>query len=332
MPDTVEAILLVDDDAAVLRVCADTLSRDGHRIVPVACGQEALQAFAEQQFAAAVVDLVLPDVDGLTLLSALREADPDIVVVLMTGHASLDSAVDAVRRGAYDYLRKPFTASELSRVVSRALDQRRLSVQNRTLLHELDTANRDLTQKVKSATDELMAFISLGRTLDQAGGLQPVLRNLVRAAMQLTGATTAAILSETPTGQLSCLVAEGHGAPQLQALRPQSPEPLLGRVRQTHKPLIVPELRADPELATGLLALLGFSSALAVPLLSASGPVGTLILLDPTQPFTERQSSLVKVIAAQAAEVIALAEFREPAVAADTADDFIDLRDALGAN
>ncbi|MEI6500833.1 MAG: GAF domain-containing protein, partial [Armatimonadota bacterium] len=179
---------------------------------------------------------------------------------------------------------------------------------------------------------ELMAFISLGRTLDHDGGSRPALHNLVRAAMQLTGATTAAIISEPPTGHPVCLLAEGAEAQLLQPLRQPSPEPLLRRVLEAHKPLIVPELRADPELATGLLALLGFSSALALPLLSAPGVVGTLILLDPPHPFSERQSSLVKVIAAQAAEVIALAQLREPTAVPDHADDFIDLRDALGAN
>lgn len=330
MSDQAEPILLVDDDRAVLDICADTLRREGYTVVPVGSGQEALREFAAQSFAAAVVDLVLPDVDGLTLLSAFREADPDVVVVLMTGHASLESAIDAVRRGAYDYLRKPFTATELCRVVARGLSQRRLAVQNRSLLQQLDTVNRDLMQKVKSATDELMAFISLGRRLDQTDGPLPVLLDLTRAAAQLTAATSAAVFGTTPATDFYCVVADGEAAADLRVLKPLAKHPLLAKALADEKPMIVPELRQEPELATGPLALLGLASAMAVPLIAVSGPVGVMVLFDAPQGFTDRQSSLVKVIAAQAAEVMALAHLRQSPAQADVAG-FTDLRDLLGA-
>ena len=331
MSNQAESILLVDDDRAVLEVCADTLRRDGYTIVPVGSGQEALQEFAAHSFAAAVVDLVLPDVDGLTLLSAFREADPDIVVVLMTGHASLESAIDAVRRGAYDYLRKPFTATELCRVVARGLSQRKLAVQNRSLLQELDTVNRDLMQKVKSATDELMAFISLGRRLDQTEGPLPVLLDLTRAAAQLTGATSAAVFSPAPAGRFYCVVSDGDAAGELRALTPSAQHPLFVRALADEKPVIIPQLRHDLQLANGPLALLGLASAMAVPLIAVSGAVGVMVLCDSPEGFTERQSSLVKVVAAQAAEVMALAQLRQNPTTQTGDAGFTDLRDLLGA-
>lgn len=330
MIDNVEPILLVDDDPAVLKVCADALRRDGYEVVPIGSGQEALRVFAGQHFAAAIVDLVLPDIDGLTLLSALREADPDIVVVLMTGHASLESAIDAVRRGAYDYLRKPFTASDLSRVIARGLSQRRLAVQNRALLQELDLVNRDLMQKVRSATDELMAFISLGRRLDQADGPLPVLLDLTRAALQLTGASSAALFAIGPGNDLQVAVAEGEAGAELQGLTLRAGEELVRRALAAEAPLIVPQLRADPLLADGSFALLGFSAVMTVPLSAVSGPVGLMALFDPVEPFTERQATLVKVIAAQASEVMALTQAQSAAAGDRQSDDgFVDLQELL---
>jgi FixJ family two-component response regulator len=325
-----EPVLLVDDDHAVLKVCADALTRAGYDVSAAATGQAALQEFADGEFSAAIVDLVLPDIDGLSLLSAFREADPDLIVVLMTGHASLDTAIDAVRRGAYDYLRKPFTATDLTRVLERGLSQRRLAVQNRDLLRELDQLNRDLQQKVNSASGELMAFISLGRKLDGAEGPLPVLLDLTRAAAQLTAATSAALFVLGEDNRLHCVVADGDAAAELQLLSSHG-DLLLQRALGAAGPLIVPELRADPDLAEGPLALLGLSSAMAMPLTNPSGVAGVLALFDPPQPFTERQSALVKVIAAQAAEVVTLATLRQAASPASD-DAFVDLQDLLGAS
>lgn len=326
-----EPILLVDDDHAVLKVCADALDRAGYVVSTAASGQQALQQFASGEFSAAIVDLVLPDVDGLSLLSAFREADPDLIVVLMTGHASLESAIDAVRRGAYDYLRKPFTATDLTRVLERGLSQRKLAVENRELLRELNQVNRDLRQKVNSASGELMAFISLGRKLDGAEGPLPVLLDLARAAAQLTAATSAAVFVRGENDQLHCVLADGEAATALRA-PVTNDDLLLQRAICATSPLIVPELRAEADFAEGPLALLGLSSAMVLPLTTASGAAGVLALFDPPYPFTERQSALVKVIAAQAAEVIASATLRESTAA--TTDDtvFVDLQDLLGAS
>ncbi|MHB8994287.1 MAG: GAF domain-containing protein [Armatimonadota bacterium] len=325
-----EPVLLVDDDHAVLKVCADALTRAGYAVSTAATGQEALQEFAGGEFSAAIVDLVLPDIDGLSLLSAFREADPDLIVVLMTGHASLDTAIDAVRRGAYDYLRKPFTATDLTRVLERGLSQRKLAVQNRDLLRELDQLNRDLQQKVNSASGELMAFISLGRKLDGAEGPLPVLLDLTRAAAQLTAATSAALFVLGEDNCLHCVVADGDAAAELQ-LPSSHGDLLLQRALRAAAPSIVPEFRTDPDLAEGPLALLGLSSAMVMPLTNVSGVGGVLALFDPPQPFTERQSALVKVIAAQAAEVVTLATLRQAATTASD-DAFVDLQDLLGAS
>lgn len=328
MDEADRQVLLVDDEEIILKVCAEALGRAGFEVASCGSGKQALQTFADHRFAAAVVDLVLPDLDGLTLLGAFREADPDIIVVLMTGHASLESAIEAVRRGAYDYLRKPFTADDLARVVRRGLEQRQLTVQNRQLLEELDVMNRDLTEKVRVATEELHAFINLGRRLGQAEGPLPVLGDLTRAAAQLTNARSAAIFAPVRPGLFRCMVAEGEAAADLQRAGLVQ-EQLFCRCLEQDRPLIQAQLLDDPELASGPMALLGLASAMVAPLTAVTGHVGVMALFDGTEPFNDRQASLVKVLAAQAAEVMALADRASRQSA--SRDEFIELQDLLGA-
>ena len=321
-------VLLVDDDEAVRLVCGDTLRHDGYDVTLAASGQEALQTFARETFDAAIVDLVLPEIDGLSLLGAFREADPDVVVILMTGHATLESAIEAVRRGAYDFLRKPFSALDLLRVVNRGLEQRQLALQNRGLAQELEQMNQDLRQQVTVVTDELTAFLNLGRRLSAADGPLPVLHEVLRAARQLTTAASGAILQLLPAGRFCCVAADGEAAADLRGLEGEADEGLLRRCLATQKPALYPELLTDAETAHGPFALLGFSSALVVPLLNAAGCLGVLALFDAATPFTDRQAALARVLVGQASEVLGQAALRGPVAAAD---EFVDLQDILSA-
>jgi len=317
-------ILLIDDDPILLRVYADLLHRQGHEIVTATTGQEGLRLLAQRPFAAAIVDIVLPDMNGLDVLKSIKEADPDVVVLLVTGHASLDTAIEALRCGAYDYVRKPFADVDLIRVLQRGLEQRQLTLTNRRLLQELDAINSDLVARVSLATDELAAFAALGRDFEQAGTPSRMLAHVVRAAVQLTGAAAGGLFHRQPDGRVSCLIAVGERADELKRVA-LSGESLARQALETEKPVIQPRLLHDPATATGPLALAGFASALIVPLLGLSGAVGALVLLDAAREFTDRQASLVKVMAAHAAEII-------PAVSAAPGgpDDFVDLQDLLG--
>jgi DNA-binding response OmpR family regulator len=322
-----ERVLLVDDDAAIREVCGLTLRQEGWDVVVAATGQEALQHCGREPFAVAVVDLVLPDLDGLSLLSAIREADPDTAVIMITGYATVEAAIAAVRQGAYDFLRKPFGVADLIRVVHRGLEQRRLAVENRDLLQELGRTNQDLRHQVDVVTEELTAFLNLGRKLSASTGPLPLAAEIMRAAQQLAGARTAGLFVLLPEGRFRCVAAEGEAAADLGGRECPGDEPLLARCQESRRPVIVPELLADPDLATGPFALAGLSAALAVPLLALSGCVGVLVLFDPLQPFTDRQASLIKVLVTQAAEVLAQNPLRGPAHPA--ADEFVDLSQIL---
>lgn len=322
-------VLLVDDEEAIRQVCSEALSYAGYEVVTAETGYEALQLVNVRPFAAAIIDLVLPDVDGLSVLGAIREADPEAVAILITGYASLETAIEAVRRGAYDYLRKPFGASDLIRVLSRGLNQRELALRNRQLLQELESMNQDLQQKVNVAHEELTAFINLGRRLEQAEGALPVLADLLRACCQVTTASSAAVFAVRGDGGFGCLLAEGEAAGDLGGLQTGPGEALLARCARGEQVVIAGELRADREMAKGQLALLGLRSAMALPLQGSQGIVGVIAMFDPVVGFGERQASLVKVIALQAAEIVAQAALRGPVRPAGQAE-FVGLEEILG--
>src|SRR5213593_1069184 len=102
-----QRILVVDDDAVVRRMLSDTLGRAGYAVAPASCTTEALRVAADQEPALAIVDLVLPDGDGIELLGRLRAASPTLPALVVSAYVEPRSIVEAMRRGAHDYLSKP---------------------------------------------------------------------------------------------------------------------------------------------------------------------------------------------------------------------------------
>jgi NtrC-family two-component system response regulator AlgB len=119
-------VLVVDDEPAVREVISLCLEPDGHEITTIAGAEHARVAAARKRFDLALVDVRLGDASGLDLLPDLLEADPSLLVVMITAFASIASAVEAMRRGAFDYLSKPISAAELEILVRRVIERRRL--------------------------------------------------------------------------------------------------------------------------------------------------------------------------------------------------------------
>lgn len=131
-------LLLVDDDKFILESMADYLRGLGHRTETARCCQEALERMAEYPFDVVLCDVNLPDADGFQLLETARQRHPDTEVVLITGFGTIDSAVMAIREGAFDYLTKPIIEDELLLVIERALGKRELLHENKQLKAQLD--------------------------------------------------------------------------------------------------------------------------------------------------------------------------------------------------
>jgi DNA-binding NtrC family response regulator len=117
-------ILIVDDELVVRDSLARWFAAEGYETKPVASAREALEV-ATQEWDLALLDIKMPGMDGMELEARLKEADPDLIVIMMTGYATVETAVEALKHGAYDYLTKPVDPDELSHLVAKALEHRR---------------------------------------------------------------------------------------------------------------------------------------------------------------------------------------------------------------
>jgi two-component system response regulator HydG len=131
-------VLIVDDDESHAEALADGLEMDGQRCRMAHSGTDAIAMLGEETFDAVLTDLVMPDQSGIEVLKAARSLQPDAVVLLITGHESVKTAVDAMRHGAADYLTKPVDIAELRARLSRAVEALRLKRTNTELQRQLD--------------------------------------------------------------------------------------------------------------------------------------------------------------------------------------------------
>ena len=119
-------ILFVDDDRAILEIVREYLAEIGYHVDVVDNGLAALERIKEKPYHIVFTDIKMPDIDGLELLSAIKEYRPETEVIIVTGHGSMESAIQAMKYGSYDYLQKPFKLNVLKIIIDRILDEKKL--------------------------------------------------------------------------------------------------------------------------------------------------------------------------------------------------------------
>ncbi len=144
------AILLVEDEAVARKVLQAMLVHAGYDVTAVGSGEEAIDLLDQQRYDLLLTDLQLRKIDGVQVMAVARERDPDIEVIVLTGYATLDSAIAAVRHGAANYILKPGKPGEIERSVADALDRRRNRVERADWLRKLgqdlmEIANNEAT-------------------------------------------------------------------------------------------------------------------------------------------------------------------------------------------
>jgi two-component system response regulator PilR (NtrC family) len=166
MPGTRHGLILVVDDEEIMREILETLlTRDGYDVRLASSGEEGLQLARALPFDAAIVDIMMPGIDGIETLDALKSIDEDLAVLIVTAYASVESAISAMKNGAFDYLTKPFKNDEVLAVVHNALERRRL-------VHE----NRNLRQNIQER------YHKFGNIIGRSPGMRQVFDLIIQAA------------------------------------------------------------------------------------------------------------------------------------------------------
>ena len=132
-----EKILVVDDERGLREVLSIMLKRAGYAVLEASDGEEAIGHLNKEIFDLVITDLRMPKADGMAVLKAVKSSSPETVVLVITAFATADSAVDAMKQGAYDYLTKPFQVDEVQLIIRNALEKRRLSAENILLKREM---------------------------------------------------------------------------------------------------------------------------------------------------------------------------------------------------
>lgn len=144
-------ILVVDDEVNIRFFLEEMLSRDGYQVVTAENGKAALRLCEQEEFDLALVDLSMPDMGGIELISALHQLCPDTITIVLTAYGSLETAVEAMRQGAHDYLAKPCKIKGIRDSVHHGLMKRQQEVQQRALLMRLEHDLLDDLKEIRAA-------------------------------------------------------------------------------------------------------------------------------------------------------------------------------------
>ncbi|HUK41799.1 MAG TPA: response regulator, partial [Candidatus Acidoferrales bacterium] len=148
-------ILIVDDEEAIREVVSTLLEALGYECMSVSNGRLAKEFLIQHPVDIVLSDMMMPEMNGLSLVEWLRKAEPDVPIIMVTAVHELGTALDAIRRGAYDYILKPFEKDQLYMSVRRALEHRRLVLENQKYQSNLEKLVEERTAQLQGALEQL---------------------------------------------------------------------------------------------------------------------------------------------------------------------------------
>ena len=271
-------ILVVDDEIQLLEVLSEKLTHQGYDVAGYSAPRDALRALQERSFDLLLTDLMMPEMDGVALLRAGLEIDPYLVGIIMTGQATVQTAVEALKIGALDYVLKPFKTPVLLPVLVRALEVRRLRMENVQLR-------------------ETMAIYDLCKAISFTTDLQTILDKVADAALAQCEAQEVSVMLPTADGTDLCIRSvRGPNREAILGERVPIDRGVAGWVARTQTPL---SLEVDDLRFAPLRPRSDIRSAMSMPMLSGGKLVGVLNVNSTSrrQPFTPGQVKALSILA-----------------------------------
>ncbi len=300
MNTTSEKIILIDDEKRMCESLTALLTNDGFQVSAYQQAQEAVDAIRASKVDLVITDIKMPDYSGLEILKIVKEVDEDIPVILMTGYASLDSAIEAITHGAYDYLMKPVEYTHLGLAVRRAIEKRRSDLYRLRLMEELKISNLILHRRI----GELNALYEAGKSIGSTANLKELLRQIVALASNVTEAQVGSIMLLDEAGErLTIEAAIGLEGKVVSSTRLPVGESIAGYVAAHGEALIIEDVEHDGRFKRMNKERYGAASLLCAPLIIKNKVIGVINMANKQDGgiFTKNDLRLLTTFASQAA-------------------------------
>ena len=271
-------ILLVDDDRGLLDSISDFLSLEEFDVEITNEGERALTIIKNSDLDLVITDIKMPGLSGLEVLKKAREIDSELPIMIMTGFASLETAIEAVRDGAYEYMIKPFDMDKFLNTVNRAVKQRKLAKENKELVDNLV----GLDQQLESRLNQIFALGEVTKVITNISDLDTVLEAIVNISSEITKAKNAAVLLlDDSTSEMVVQMFKGFDDKVLERLRIKSGEGVFGAVARERRPLKRADIKSENiTLSKRELDILYDNDFLCLPINYRDSIFGVLVLSD----------------------------------------------------
>jgi signal transduction histidine kinase/DNA-binding response OmpR family regulator len=287
-------LVVVDDENELVKALQEAIAEEGYEACGFTTASEALAKLKENDFDILLTDLKMPVMDGLELFRQAREIDPYIVGIVMTGHATVGTALEAMKGGVYDYLMKPFKAASLVPLLDRAMAMRRLSLENVELRQTL-------------------AMYELGQTISSSLALSTILDKVTDGALQQCAADEASVMLLSPGGdELRIAAVRGKDRTSLLGQRAPVGKYVAGWVAARKEPLMLQGSIEDPRYAP-LNRRSDIHLAVSLPLVVGGKLVGVMNVnfTHPRRPLTLGELKALNIFSSIAAASIESAQSHE---------------------
>jgi signal transduction histidine kinase/CheY-like chemotaxis protein len=279
-----DKILIIDDDPKMRELLLECLAPLGCDVTSASSGQQALELIEAEQFNAALLDLMLPDIDGMKVFRRIRKLRPELEVIVLTGYASLESAIEALRIGAYDYVTKPFDAPIIQSTARRAVEKHRFHLRLTAL---------------SRATQAMIATLDPDEVLRLA---------MAEARMMLSAEATAIFLLDPINDELRLAASAGATVAHPIGMRAPADAGIVGWVVRNAQPALIGDIQNEPRCFDDQVCALAGSdthSLIAVPLIYRDAVIGAIEAANKTGgDFDEHDRELLSTLAGSTAIAI----------------------------
>lgn len=297
------SVLVVDDEESIRSVVSNVLKDEGHRVMTASSGEEALELSGKGFFPIIIADIRMRGMDGIELLRRVKERHPETQVIIITSYASLESAIQAMRYGAYDYLVKPFES----------IDQISFAVRKAAEKYHLTLENDRLTKALKAKVSRLSSINDLGQAMHSILDPNDLLNFFVQLlAKKLEAERVSLMLLDKNTNELIIGASFGLDEEVVKKVRVKVGCGIAGRVAQDGRPMLVKDieresgLQRQDECEYSTDSFISAPLVLCVPIRFKLGTIGVINISERKNdtPFTEDDLEFVALLANQAAHAI----------------------------